>query len=238
MAKENAKVVSDVSSLRDQLRSLHKRVDGTADKTSVETLGDDVEGFKRQLHGRMLSLSSVQSSQGKTVEKLQDDLGKLAQAAGSLTGTVQEVARLGRGFDSTEARLKGVEVDLAALGVEIKSARLPPCHPPTRQYLQLIGFGFLVQGYLGAAARGVGQPDAWCGGGRGGAAEGPHGAGGADRAAGQAQAGGGAADGGQEPHGHGAGAPTFPRCLRSCSRPQRSTPGTFAEPCNPTVMWH
>ena len=36
MAKENAKVISDVQGLRDQLRSLNRRVDGAADKKTVE----------------------------------------------------------------------------------------------------------------------------------------------------------------------------------------------------------
>lgn len=70
------------------------------------TLSEDVEGFKRQLHGRMLSLSSVQSSTGKQVEKLVAEMTALSQSAGGLQGTLQEVSRLSREFDTSQERMK------------------------------------------------------------------------------------------------------------------------------------
>ena len=125
MAKENAKVISDVQSLRDQLRSLNKRVESSADKQSVTTVAEDVEGFKRQLHGRMLSLSSVQSSTGKQVEKLLADMAALANTAGGLQGTVQEVSQLSRGFDNLETRAKTLAKDVAELTEEVHSKLTP-----------------------------------------------------------------------------------------------------------------
>ena len=125
MAKENAKVISDVQSLRDQLRSLNKRVDGSADKKAVDTLGEDVESFKRQLHGRMLSLSSVQSSTGKQVEKLVAEMTALSQSAGGLQGTLQEVSRLSRGFDTTEARTKDLSKSVTELVEELHERIVP-----------------------------------------------------------------------------------------------------------------
>jgi hypothetical protein len=125
MAKENAKVISDVQSLRDQLRSLNKRVDSSADKQSVTTVAEDVEGFKRQLHGRMLSLSSVQSTTGKQVEKLVSDMAGLANTAGSLQGTLQEVAQLSRGFESLEIRAKTLAKEVAELTVEVHNELTP-----------------------------------------------------------------------------------------------------------------
>lgn len=125
MAKENAKVISDVQSLRDQLRSLNKRVESSADKQSVTTVAEDVEGFKRQLHGRMLSLSSVQSSTGKQVEKLVADMAALANTAGGLQGTVQEVSQLSRGFDNLDTRAKTLAKDVAELTEEVHSKLTP-----------------------------------------------------------------------------------------------------------------
>lgn len=125
MAKENAKVISDVQSLRDQLRSLNKRVDGSADKQSVTTVAEDVEGFKRQLHGRMLSLSSVQSSTGKQVDKLATDVAALGNTTGGLQGTAQEVSWLSRGFDNLETRMRTLASDAEQLASEVHDKLTP-----------------------------------------------------------------------------------------------------------------
>jgi hypothetical protein len=78
-----------------------------------------MEGFQRQSHGRMLTLSNVQGSQGRTVEALQRAVGESKSAVGGMAETQQNVTGLLRSAEASSSQLQELQQGLVALQKEV-----------------------------------------------------------------------------------------------------------------------
>ena len=77
-----------------------------------------------QLHGRMLSLSSVQSSQAKTCQELEAAMVEARRTAGGMATALQEFGALSRSVAAADRRVGEVEQSLRALAKDVQDGVL------------------------------------------------------------------------------------------------------------------